>query len=187
MTLVRPPLRVAQAVGLVGFSAAISVALGCLLMSGLIAAVSFPMMKALAPRLPDYPIVFDDHWKIAAGYPAAVVFYAASGVQTLMLLVAGACRLGASTRSLTTRALIGTSAIFGGLQLFVIVPMAAALIAYRAAARAGELAQAIESQLRFQQLHVVSTGAMMLLALLYIVCLGCIAYEAMQTARASAG
>ncbi|MGH7130324.1 MAG: hypothetical protein ACREJO_00035 [Phycisphaerales bacterium] len=56
-------------------TAALGTWLGCVLMTGAAAAVTFPAVKALSPTTPVYSAYTGDHWMLVAGHVAARVFY----------------------------------------------------------------------------------------------------------------
>jgi len=55
--------------------------LGVLLMTGVAAAVLFPTIKQLRPTLPDFASYTGEHWRIAAGQPAAKLFVICDATQ----------------------------------------------------------------------------------------------------------
>lgn len=150
---------------------ALGLSLGVLVMSGVMAAILFPMMKRLALTLPDVAILQADHWKIAAGYPAATIFDVTTVTLGVLLIAAGAASLRMAGARWIKRGLLVTATVYIGFAAFVFLPMSKALKQYRGFALAGDELAAIEAQTEFQRLHMASTALMLLLALCYVTCL----------------
>lgn len=70
-------MRIAQVVHLL----ALSVWLGAVAMSGVVAAIVFPLMRELEPTLGAYPNYEGDHALLAAGRVASKVFFAVDAIQ----------------------------------------------------------------------------------------------------------
>jgi hypothetical protein len=146
--------------------------LGALLGAGGSAAMLFPAMRALRPRLEDFAGYPGEHWKLAAGQVAQKLFVACDTVQ---LLCAGVCFLtlglvlsrmkkegGRARGGMLVRALALTVAM--GLvcyQLFVLGPrMYANSREYWDSARAGEVERANAAQAAFAKDHPTSTNVL---------------------------
>jgi hypothetical protein len=149
--------------------------LASVLLSGLFAAVVFPVIKSLEPSLPKVHILQQDHWKMIAGYPAAIIFYVTSAVQLVLMLGAlpPAWILARSFRTRAARWPVITTVLASCLwlvtQLTVIIPMAGALRDYRAAAGVNNLEAALSAQATFERYHSLSTAALAILACLLLI------------------
>ncbi len=142
-------------------AAGLGVWLAVLVAAGLAAAVAFPEMKELDPRLPDYAAYTGDHWMIAAGHIGRRVFSIADRVQ----LVAAAVSV--LTLAIVTRLRLSTGpwlalrwiavGVAAGLAIYnglVLAPkMDADLLAYWSAAREGDQVKAAEHRAVFSAQH----------------------------------
>lgn len=54
---------------------------GCVIMTGVAAAIIFPSIKELRPQLPDYAGYTGEHWLVTAGHPASRIFFASDAAQ----------------------------------------------------------------------------------------------------------
>lgn len=149
---------------------ALAVFIASIFLSGLFAAVIFPLIKSLQPLVPGTTISYDDHWKLVAGHPTSFVFYLCSGLQLPLLIISLATgwyltylqRL----RPIAFYLLICTVLIWLCIQFGVIIPMAGALQTYREAstATAPEAKyEAIRAMIIFQRLHPISTAGLAVL------------------------
>ncbi len=122
--------------------------LGTLIMTGVAAAVLFPAVRALDPRLPAYSEYTGDHWSLLAGKVAAILFFVCDSVQFAGALVAGLTLciailgFGLPMTRLTTAARGGLLIVLIGIlsfQFFVLAPrMNRNLVAYWDAAQRGD-------------------------------------------------
>jgi len=108
--------RIAQIVHLL----ALSVWLGAVAMSGVVAAIVFPLMRELEPTLGAYPSYEGDHALLAAGRVASKVFFAVDTIQfvcgtialaTIVLLVVCGYSLNTLARVLRVIVLCMTLAV----------------------------------------------------------------------------
>lgn len=129
--------------------------------AGLAAAVVFPVMKQLDPRLPEFAASPADHWLIAGGHVGRMVFGIADRVQPVCV-VAAVVTLAAITRlrgvsrpwlavRWTLVSAAGGLAITAGLWLSP--RMDEKLLAYWDAARAGNLTEAASNKAAFDADH----------------------------------
>lgn len=165
MTLRRACL---ECIGLI----AITIALTGTLLSGVAAALAFPLMKKLGVTLTEYAAYPEAHWRLAGGHIAQPIF-------TLTLLTTSACvvltllvlallwlsKNGPSVRSLTVR-LIAVLVTFAAVVANAAVQwsMNQNLTVMRAAAKAGDIAAAKLASDSFGKQHPVSTVALLALA-----------------------
>lgn len=137
--------------------------LGAAAMSGVFAAVTFPQMKALNPRLPAYEAFEGDHWSLAAGQLANRVFMIADGVQFVGAFAAGVtfailiARRHVHPHRVSTWARgmgVGVGlACVAGLLIIVQPGMQASFKAYWAAAAEGRTAEALRARGAAEALH----------------------------------
>lgn len=142
-------------------AASLAVWLAALGGAGLAAAVVFPVMRELDPRLPDYASYAGEHWMIAAGHVGRRVFSIADRVQLVasalaVVSLAVATRLGLSSgvwlaiRWIAVGVAAGL-AVYNGL---VLAPrMDQNLLTYWAAAREGDQAKAAQYKAAFSAEH----------------------------------
>jgi len=62
--------------------------LGSLVMTGVTAALLFPIVKSQTPMLPKFALYTGEHWRIAAGQPADKIFVACDAIQFMCAMVA---------------------------------------------------------------------------------------------------
>lgn len=146
--------------------------LGALVGAGGSAALLFPRMKELEPRLEAFAAYPGEHWKIAAGQVATRLFVACDAVQ---MVCAGVCFLSlglvlsrmkkegvVAGGAMLVRALALTVAM--GLlcyQLFVLGPrMQANVQSYWTLAKAGEVERASDFERAFSADHPTSTNVL---------------------------
>ena len=153
-------------------AAALGVWLAVLVAAGLAAAIVFPEMKELDPRLPGYASYTGDHWMIAAGHVGRRAFAIADRAQlyaaaaaVLTLAVVTRLRLSKGPWLALRWVAVGVAsglAIYNGL---ILAPkMDDELVAYWAAAREGDQVKAAEFRAVFSAQHpqasrVLVTGA----------------------------
>ena len=167
--------------------------LGSLVMAGAGAAIIFPTMKVLDPRLPAFGSYTGDHWLLTAGQIAERVF-------TISYLIAFPCSLAAVTSLavlvvvfglprvrpaviLRIIALAVAVAAFAAQLLIVSRSMNSALQAYWAAAGAGQNEAAAAHQAAFQDLHPMASTLMCVTAVSLLVALAAGAWSAGATSR----
>lgn len=148
---------------------ALGVWLGGLLLTGVAAAILFPTMKALEPKLPAFAAYKGDHWMIAAGRAADRVFTINDMVQlTCAMLAVLSLALGAAWGLRPTgvrgglRIVALTVALAAlGYQLFGLAPrMSTNLRAYWTAAQAGDHATAETKKAAFNADHPTAQTVM---------------------------
>ncbi|MFT5422727.1 MAG: hypothetical protein ACI89L_000492 [Phycisphaerales bacterium] len=161
--------------------ASLCVWLGAVVMSGVVAAVIFPLMRTLDPTLGAYPSFTGDHSNLAAGRIAARVFLISDAAQfasaTLalatmaLLLVRGAItnrRWGHGVRVVSLAFAITTLSY----HLMILGPrMDTSLHNYWAAAAAGDNAAAETARLAFSDDHPKASRSLGILAVSVGVCL----------------
>jgi hypothetical protein len=151
----------------IAHTAALGFWLGALVMAGTAAAVIFPTMRELDPRLPHYVGYAGDHWLIAGGRVAAKVFWITDAVQFACMLLAGLTfgiavmwcglqvrRISTFARVLVLLALVGVLSYRLG---FVEPGLSAALRDHWAAALAGDTAAASRFKAVFDAGHPLQT------------------------------
>lgn len=142
--------------------------LAALVGSGLGAGVVFPVMKSLAPTLPEFAAYHGDHWRIAGGQVGTKLFWIADWIQLIALVgviatLAPAIILRARTpargpvlagmRSL----LVLLATALACYHIFVLAPrMMQTIQDFWAAARAGDEARAGQLQALFDADHPMS-------------------------------
>jgi hypothetical protein len=153
-------------------AAALALWFAALVGAGLAAAVAFPEMKKLDPRLPEFGAYAGEHWMIAGGHVGRRVFALADRVQLIasaiaVLTLAGATRLRVASRPWVAVRWIGVGvaaglAVYNGL---VLAPrMDGNLVAYWDAARAGDEPQAAASKQAFSAEHPHASRVLMFAA-----------------------
>jgi len=140
------------------------------LSAGLAAAIAFPTMKALDPRLPAYARYDGDHWMLAAGTIANRVFEVTDVVQMVTAAVAVATAIAlmairvCAGRSMATLVWLGAVAVAAGVlgyTLIVLRPgMAVDLHAYWDAALAGNTPAAEAARQEFSGEHPTASNLM---------------------------
>jgi len=163
-------VRVAESVHL--FSLALW--LGGVVMSGVVAAVVFPLMRDLDPTLGAYPEFTGDHANLGAGRIAARVFLIADGVQfvcgfgALAALAVLILRGALSNRRLTHGVRVVAMAVALtslSYQLLLLAPrMDRNLSAYWAAAEAGDNQSAETARLAFNEDHPTASRTLSITA-----------------------
>lgn len=157
-------------------TACLAAASGVIIATGVAAAVAFPTMRDLNPRLADLATI-DDHWMIAAGSVMAQVFLVtavivggAIGVAliafTMQLLLASRRAFGATVvRFVAIAALV---AVFTHYAAILLPDMNRTFDAFVAAGRANDIEQAAKLRREFDELHPLASrelGAIAVLAL----------------------
>lgn len=142
--------------------------LGTLVMVAAAAAILFPTMRSLDPRLPAFAAYDGDHWRLAAGRVGQQLFLVADAIQFACALAAAATFLamavflgmGRGRASTILRALALSVAVAAAAgQIIVLAPsMNAALRAYWSAAAAGDTLAAAAHQAAFSDLHPYATA-----------------------------
>ena len=144
--------------------------LGSLVMTGVAAAVIFPITRELNPQLPDFTEFTGPHWRIAAGTVAAKIFLISDAIQLGCIIICG-LTLGAVVitaegwqRPIATS--IRLIALFCAVGLltysfaFLGPRMNTNMVNYWDAARAGENDAATSYQLAFDKDHPTATKVM---------------------------
>ncbi|MFG0307508.1 MAG: hypothetical protein ACF8Q5_15000 [Phycisphaerales bacterium JB040] len=156
--------------------------LGAVVMSGVVAAVVFPLVRELDPTLGAYPEFTGDHANLAAGRIAARVFLIADGAQ-----FAGAFLALVTVTALILRGAISNRRLAHGVrvvalavaltsvsyQLLLLAPrMDRNLSAYWAAAEAGDNQAAETARLAFAEDHPTASRTLSITALAVATSLG---------------
>jgi hypothetical protein len=153
---------------------ALAIWLGVVLATGAAAALIFPTMKQLQPRLPGFAAYTGEHWPIAGGKIANTLFFLADIVQFFcaitsvvsLLLLAIVWKLPRTRPATLLRGFalgIALASVGGG--LIVLAPaMNAALQAYWKAAEAGNLDEAALHKQAFDENHPLASSLLMLTA-----------------------
>jgi hypothetical protein len=142
-------------------AAALALWFAALVGAGLAAAVAFPEMKRLDPRLPEFGAYAGEHWMIAGGHVGRRVFALADRVQLIasavgVLTLAAVTRLRVASRPWMAVRWIGVGvaaglAVYNGLML---APrMDTNLVAYWEAARVGDEPRAARFKTAFSAEH----------------------------------
>lgn len=160
---------------------ALALWLGGVVTSGLAAAIIFPTMKGLDPRLPEYAAYTGDHWMLAAGKVAARIFHATDlvqGVCAVVTIATAGVLLG--TRAIRVRPLaplawlvgvVGALAVLGTALFWLRPEMDANLHASWDAALAGDNPTAEAARQAFSARHPLASNLMSATALLVLMAL----------------
>jgi len=158
----RSVCRIAQIVHL----ASLSVWLGSVAMSGVVAAIVFPMMRTLEPTLGAYPDYAGDHALLAGGSIAWKVFFVVDFIQfvcgslalfTLATMMASGYSLNTVARVLRVIVLCTTLALLS-YHLVIFMPgLQKHLSAYWSLAQLGDTAQADQFKDRFLESHTMAS------------------------------
>lgn len=162
---------------------ALALWLGSVVSAGLGAAIIFPTMRGLDPRLPGYGGYTGEHWMLAAGKIAARIFAATDVAQVVAALVAAVSAVGL-VRSGWVRArsvagggwvlgLVGAVGVLAYSTGVLRRRMDANLLEYWAAALAGENEAAEAARLAFGAEHPLASNLMAGTALLVLAALVC--------------
>jgi hypothetical protein len=172
------PLR--AAIAELVYAAVLGIWLGTIVVSGVAAAVIFPAMRALDPRVPAFSRYDGPHWRIVGGDAANKVFWISDIVQVCCAIVAVIAfavilnritpwRLMAFLRLMSLAALLAVLAYRLG---FLGPRMNAELLAYWEAARAGDSSGAQVHREAFDRRHPVASGLIGAGAALALVSIG---------------
>lgn len=144
---------------------------GALVMTSATAAVVFPVVKRLDPRLPQFDAYTGEHWMLVAGRVMYNVFFVADVVQVTcaafaILALAGVWfagdRAGPVGPSRVRLAGLTAAAALLAVDLAWLKPhMNRALLAYWDAARAGNTIAAAAQRDEFRSLHPTATGLLL--------------------------
>jgi hypothetical protein len=168
--------RIAQIVHL----AALAVWLGSVAMSGVVAAIVFPLMRTLEPTLAAYPEYEGDHALLAAGRIASKVFFTVDMVQfvcgslalaTLLIMIMSGYSLNTMARVLRMIVLFATLALLSYHIFFFMDGLQKTLQGYWHFAAEGNTMQADQFKELFLESHSAASrilGAMALLVLINI-------------------
>ena len=119
--------RIAQIIHLV----ALSIWIGSVAMSGVVAAIVFPLMRTLEPTLASYPEYGGDHAMLAGGLIASKVFFAVDFIQfvcgalammTLVVMIVTGYTINTIPRLLRIMVLCATLALLS-YHLFIFTPV----------------------------------------------------------------
>lgn len=160
---------------------ALALWLGVVVMSGVVAAVVFPLMKELDPTLAAYPLYTGEHAPLAAGRIAARVFLISdmaqysAGAVVLVTTIGLIGWLGWNPRHLPTavRALaVGAALLLVSYRVMVLAPrMDTTLRAYWDAAAAGRTEAAEASRAAFSADHPTASRVVSATAVAVLVAL----------------
>lgn len=168
------PSRIAQIVHLI----ALAVWLGAVAMSGVVAAIVFPLMRTLEPTLGAYPDYEGDHALLAAGRVASSVFFAVDTIQfvcatlalfTLAALVAMGYTLNTGARVLRVIVLCMTLALLSYHIFFFMPELTNTLNAYWANAAEGNTGLADTFKDRFLESHSSASRILRALTLMVLI------------------
>lgn len=172
--------RIAQIVHLV----ALSIWLGSVAMSGVVAAIVFPLMRTLEPTLGAFASYEGDHALLAAGRIASRVFFVVDYIQfacgslallTLVILLVKGYALNTVARVFRVIFLCMTLALLS-YHLFLFMPNIEQMLAgYWHFAQLGETAQADQFKDRFLESHSSASrilGGLTIMVLINIVLVG---------------
>jgi hypothetical protein len=140
-------------------------------MSGLVAALTFPALKRLAPTLPGFLTPPEDHWRIAAGHVAFRVFSVSGWFQLACLAGAAGALAIAARRALRENFIhwfvLCLIALVVGYNGAILMPrMTDNLHRYWNASKSGSIEQASTAQQAFDADHPRSTRLLVSLSLL---------------------
>jgi len=172
--------RIAQIVHLV----ALAIWLGAVAMSGVVAAIVFPLMREVEPTLGAYADYGGDHSVLAGGLVASRVFFAVDTIQfvcgslallALAVMIAGGYSLNTVARVFRVIVLCTTLALLS-YHLFIFMPgLQKTLSAYWSLAQLGDTAQADVFKDRFLASHTMASrilGTLTIAVLVNIVLAG---------------
>ena len=150
--------RIAQITHLV----ALSIWLGSVAMSGVVAAIVFPLMRTLEPTLASYPNYEGDHSLLAGGLIASKVFFTVDLIQfvcaslalaTLVILIVSGWSINTIPRLLRVMVLCATLALLS-YHIFIFMPqLTLTLQGYWDFAASGDTVQADHLKDRFLESH----------------------------------
>jgi hypothetical protein len=146
--------------------ACLSMWAGSLAMTAVTAAIAFPTMKELNPTLPSFAAYPDDHWVIAAGQVMERVFTASDIGQLALAILACVLFVPLALSKRLSRGLMAARAVVLAALLvslleytFVMRPqMTSDLMAFWAAAKAGELEAANAARAAFDEAHPLASA-----------------------------
>lgn len=148
--------------------------LGVVVMSGLVAAISFPIMKSVSPSLAEFSAYPGEHWPIAAGHIARRVFDigavlqgGCAAISCLMLAVSvwADSRRPRPIQAVRTIALLLAVGTLAYWRLSLSPTMDHDLDAFWAAAKAGNTELADTHKAAFNTAHPIAARALSFLAL----------------------
>jgi len=146
---------------------ALSLLIGVVVMSGIFAAVLFPTMKRMDPLLPEFSTYTGEHWRVAAGRIASLVFLISSWIQGSLFACSLAALFLAPLAARVSRMRLATVAVTAMLLLVVIgvifLPLQQMLHVYWDFAKQGDIERAATTQIRFDALHKFATPSMLAL------------------------
>jgi len=163
----------------------LSIWLGSVAMSGVVAAIVFPLMRRLEPTLGAYSSYEGDHATLAGGLVASRVFFTVDAIQfvcaslalaTIVLLVATGYSLNTMSRVFRMIFLCMTLALLSYHLFFFMPSLTQTLNGYWDFAAAGNTAQADVFKDRFLASHGMASnllGGLTLMVLVNIVIAAC--------------
>ncbi len=184
--------RVLQIVNLI----ALSVWLGSVAMSGVVAAIVFPLMRTLEPTLGAYPDYEGDHALLAAGRVASRVFFTVDAIQfvcasialaTLALLVATGYSLNTLARVMRVLLLCMTLALLSYHIFFFMPALTQMLNGYWDFAAIGNTEQADVFKNRFLESHSSASRILGVLTLMVLINIALAAWTLTAPERREAG
>tara|TARA_R110002073_G_scaffold1715_3_gene12253 strand:- start:3757 stop:4350 length:594 start_codon:yes stop_codon:yes gene_type:complete len=166
----RTTCRIAQIIHLV----ALSIWLGSVAMSGVVAAIVFPLMRKLEPTLALYPDYQGDHAMLAGGRVASSVFFAVDLIQfvcaslalaTMAAMLVTGYKISTIARFLRVLVLFATLALLS-YHLFLFMPkLTMTLQGYWDFASAGDTTQADVFKDRFLASHKAASRILSMLTI----------------------
>ena len=172
---------------------ALAVWLGSVAMSGVVAAIVFPLMRKLVPTLGAYPNYEGDHALLAAGRVASKVFFTVDAIQfvcasvalgTLAMLIAMGYSLNTMARVMRVLVLCMTLALLSYHLFFFMPGLTQTLNGYWDFAAAGNTAQADVFKDRFLESHSMASNLLGGLALMVLINLALAAWTLTATPKA---
>jgi hypothetical protein len=166
--------RIAQIIHLL----ALSIWLGSVAMSGVVAAIVFPLMRTLDPTLASYSAYEGDHSLLAAGRIASKVFFTVDAIQfvcgslalaTLLIMVISGYSLNTMARVLRMIVLCTTLALLSYHLFFFMNGLQETLQGYWHFAEIGETAQADSFKDRFLESHSAASRILGALAVMVMI------------------
>jgi hypothetical protein len=160
---------------------ALAVWLGSVAMSGVVAAIVFPLMGTLEPTLATYPSYEGNHATLTAGLVASKVFFTVDTIQfvcaslalgTMVVLIARGYSLNTLTRVFRVIFLCMTLALLSYHLFFFMPTLTRTLNGYWDFAKMGNTAQADVFKDRFLDSHTMASrmlGGLALMVLMNIV------------------
>lgn len=152
--------------------------LGLLTMTGIAAAVLFPMVKGMGVTSAEYAEYPGEHWRLVAGGPANTLFvvttYAGLAAGLLGVVMIVSVTWGRSGKMSHARRIAWAACVVVWLGYCVLLAplMQRHFAEYRSAARQGDVSAATEYAEKFRSLHPWATRVMAAEAILLVLSIG---------------